>query len=131
MRHEKFLLTHLESASLIAEVNRWIRRTGTNYNRLITAANVAPSVRSAVKHRKRRLTIQVADRLRRAMRLHPDGIPRGEHKRRVERRGRERLRRQQQRRRITFAAVRVDRTPCSRCGARRDIGCKHWKKIDG
>ena len=127
MRHEQHLLTQAESIGVIDEVNSWIRRTGTNYLRLITAAGVAPSTRSAVRIRQRRLTIHTADKLRAAMTAHPHGIARGEHKARVRLAAQTTLERQRakQTRDFPAAAVVVDRTPCPRCGIRRDLGCVH------
>ena len=133
MRHERLLLTIDESRALIAEMQRWIRRTGTNYNKLATAAGVNPSIRSDVRFRNIRLTITTAEKVRSAMASNPRGISKAQHKRCVARRARERLARVQQRDRIIHPAlpVRVDRSPCPRCGTRKDIGCKHWEKVDG
>lgn len=132
MRHEKLLLTVEESQDLIAEINRWIRRTGCNYNRFVAAAGVRPSLRSAVR-RGTRLTITTAEIIRATMKANPRGIDRDEHRQRVQRRSREALNRQRQRTRKAFPAepVRVDRTPCPKCGVRKDIGCKHWARIYG
>lgn len=127
MRHEQHLLTQAESIGVIDEVNSWIRRTGTNYLRLTTAAGVAPSTRSAVRMRQRRLTIDTADKLRAAMHAHPHGIARGEHKARVRLSAQQTLERQRDRHRRDFPAdvPTIDRTPCPRCGIRRDVGCVH------
>ncbi len=129
MRHERLLLTIEESLQVVSEINRWCRRTGTNYNRFVTAAGVRPSLRSSVR-RGTRLTITTAEIVRSTMAEYPRGIEWQEHKRRVKRRASERLNRVQQRERIEFPAVliRVDRTPCPRCGVRKDIGCKHFPK---
>lgn len=126
MRHEQHLLSQADSIGVIDEINLWIRRTGTNYNRLITAAGVAPSTRSAVRIRQRRLTIDTADKLRAAMSAHPQGIARGEHKVRVRLAAQQTLDRQRAKHCRDYpAAATVDRTPCPRCGIRRDVGCVH------
>lgn len=129
MRHERLLLTIDESLALIAEINRWCRRTGTNYNRFVTAAGVRPSLRSSVR-RGTRLTITTAEIIRTTMRDNPRGIDREEHKRRLKRRADDVVRRQRQRVAATYPAVlvRVDRSPCPRCAVRKDIGCKHFPK---
>ena len=132
MRHERLLLTIDESRELITEINRWCRKTGTNYNRLVIAAGVRPSLRSSVR-RGTRLTITTAQVIRSTMAQNPLGIDRDDHKRRVKRRARDQVLRQQQREQAAFPAepIRVDRTPCPRCGVRKDIGCRHWEMIGG
>lgn len=129
MRHERLLLTIDESLDVITEINSWCRRTGTNYNRFVTAAGVRPSLRSSVR-RGTRLTITTVEIIRKTMRDNPRGIDRDEHKRRVKCRATEQLRRQQQRDRIIHPAmpIRVDRSPCPRCGTRKDHGCEHFPK---
>jgi hypothetical protein len=130
MRYD--LLTEDESRMVIDEVNSWCRRTGTNYNKLVTAARVNETTRYAVRIRGRRLTIQTADRLRNAMRVHPHGISKDDHKVRVRVSSAEKLERQRSKRRRDFPAeaVRVDRSPCPKCGARRDLGCEHWARFE-
>jgi len=122
MRHEHLLLSESESRAVIAEVDSWCRRTGSNYNRLVTAARVAVSTRSAVKHRNRRLTLETASRLRSTMSGNPHGIGKHEHKARL------------LRVREAFVPppplIRVDRSPCPKCGARRDFGCEHWARFE-
>lgn len=49
MRHEAFLMSETESLEIISQVDRWCRRTGSSYNKLITAARVAPCTRSHVR----------------------------------------------------------------------------------
>lgn len=131
MRHEEQLLTDVESQAVIEEINAWCRRTGTNYNKLVTAARVAPSTRSDVRNRGRRLTIQTAMKLRTAMRANRKGIVLGEHKARVRRIAQESLDRQRAKLKRDFPAtpLKVDRTPCPRCGVRRDVGCVHHAKF--
>lgn len=123
MRHEQHLLSEAESALVIDEVNGWCRRTGTNYLKLVTAARVAPSTRSAVRRRRRKLTIQTAAKLRGAMAAHPNGISKGEHKARLSRARAEAVK--------TIALPpRVDNATCDRCGARRAVGCRHYPVAD-
>lgn len=132
MRHERLLLTIEESRDLITEINRWCRKTGTNYNRLVIAAGVRPSLRSSVR-RGTRLTITTAQVIRTTMNQNPTGIDKDDHKRMIVRRTRERVNRVKQKTQEGYPAalVRVDRTPCPRCGVRKDIGCKHWEMIGG
>lgn len=130
MRHEEFLLSHDESRQLVRAVNAYLDRTGTNYNRLVTAAAVNPSIRSDVTTRDKRLTIHTADKIRSAMKQNPTGIPKEQHKRTIIRRTKERINRVKQKTREGYPAqpVRVDRTPCFKCGVRKDIGCEHFPK---
>jgi len=118
MRHEQHLLSEAESARVIDEVNAWCRRTGTNYLKLVTAARVAPSTRSAVRHRRRKLTIYTAAKLRGAMAANPNGISKGEHKARLSRARAEAVR-------TIVLPPRVDSRTCDLCGARRAVGCRH------
>lgn len=126
MRHEAFLMSEAQSREIIDQVNAWCRRTGTSYNKLITAARVAPCTRSHVRMGKRRLTHQIAARLIATMQSNPYGIAKDDHKRRV---------REVEARALTRVITRrmaeppriVDRTPCPRCGTRRDIGCRHFE----
>jgi hypothetical protein len=129
MRHEQLLLSEADSRAVIDEVNAWCRRTGTNYNKLVTAARVAPCIRSVVRHRGGRMTIATARKFRDAMEAHRYGISKGDHKTRVLVRAGEAVSRQRARHRVAFPAepLRVDRSPCPRCGARRDIGCVHTR----
>lgn len=123
MRHEQHLLSEVESLRVIDEINAWIRRTGTNYLRLTTAAGVAPSTRSAVRHRRRKLTIETAKRLRAAMEAHPNGISKGEHKVRLSRARLAAIK-------IPALPPRVDSRTCDLCGARRAVGCRHHPRPD-
>lgn len=117
-RFRDALLSEQESRTVIDDVTAWCRRTGTNYNKLVTAARVAPSTRSLVRRQKRRLTLETANRLRSTMLRYPQGISKAEHKSRLE----------QRRTAVTVERIPpriVDRTPCPRCGVRADIGCRH------
>jgi hypothetical protein len=118
MRHEQLLLTEGESRLVIEEVNSWIRRTGTNWNKLVTAARVNPSTRGWVRSGRSRLSITTAAKLKEAMRANPHGIAKGEHKTRLANY------------RARFVPpppppAPVDRTPCIRCGANPANGCEH------
>lgn len=113
MRHEHLLLTEDESRKVIEEVNSWCRRTGTNYNKLVTAARVNPSTRGWVRNGRSRLSIMTAAKLHEAMRANPRGIAKGEHKTRL----------------ANYRAMftppppipqPVDRSPCIKCGTRLD-----------
>ena len=69
-----------------------------------------------------------ADRLRATMRQYRHGISKDDHKARL---GTTRvtagqiIRAQRSFEGETIEALRVDRTPCPRCGIRADIGCAH------
>lgn len=132
MRHEAFLLTRDQSLALIAEVDSWCRRTGSNYNKLVTAARVNASIRSYVRHHGGRLTFETASRLRNAIEANPRGIDKAKHKLNVRLIATQRLTVQRARFQRNFpAAVTpqiVDRSPCPKCGTRRDIGCKHFER---
>jgi hypothetical protein len=112
------LLSPDAALQLMAIVDRWCRRTGTNYHRLVTAARVPPNTRAGVRQGKRRLTFTLAQRLTDTMEKNPYGITKQQHL--VNR--------------LTPAAPfihqvipePVDRSPCPRCGVRKDIGCKHF-----
>lgn len=131
MRGDNSLLSNDESSRVIDEVNAWCRRTGSNYNKLVTAARVNESTRYCVMMRGRRLTTKTAIRLRSAMHAHPFGITKTEHKVRVRAVSAEKLERQRSKRRRDFPAqpVPVDRTPCGKCGVRRDVGCSHHPRF--
>lgn len=121
MRYEGQLLTEIESRALIAEVDRWCRRTGTNYNKLVTAARVPPSIRSSVKNRHKRVTKDVAGRIRLMMHTYRFGITKDDLKRHIiVASSRARALSEEQ-----IESLRVDREPCPRCGARKDVGCAH------
>jgi hypothetical protein len=113
---EADLLTAEQAKALLAEMDRWCRRTGTNYHRLATAARVAPNTRAMIRQGKRRPTIKVADRIRVAMAKNPRGIDREKHLA-------NRLSPQAEPR--VMPPRIVDRSPCPRCGVRADIGCAH------
>lgn len=108
-------LSPADSRKLIEEINRWCRRTGTSYNKLVTAARVRPSLRSRVLTKGMCVSVRVAEKLRRAMREHRAGISRAEH--------RERTRLPPPSPPIELP--RVDREPCPYCGVRADVGCRH------
>lgn len=108
------LLTHDEAAILLKEMEQWCRRTGTSYNRLVTAARVPPNTRASIRQRKRRITIKLAAKLRTAMNQNRKGIDKEQHLRN----------------RLAPSDIPpkpplivVDRSPCHRCGVRKDIGC--------
>lgn len=132
MRHDHLLLSEAESRKVIEEVNSWCRRTGTNYNKLVTAARVAPCIRSSVRFHGARMTEATASKLRAAMKAHPRGIGKGEHKARVREVARETVERQRARNRRDYPAARsvIDRSPCPVCNARRDYGCEHWARFE-
>ncbi len=130
MRHEHLLLSETESRKVIDEVNAWCRRTGTNYNKLVTAARVAPCIRSVVRDRGRRMSIDTAGKLRSAMRANPHGISRDDHRARVRIVARETLDRQRQKYRREYPARPVDQSTCSICGARLAIGCEHHPRFE-
>ena len=132
MRHEHCLLTDEESRKVIDEVNAWCRRTGTNYNKLVIAARVAPCTRSFVRHRGRRMTIFTAAKLRGAMKANPHGIGKGEHKARVRIAAKDIVERQRAKRRTDYPAegMRVDHSTCPKCGARRAHGCEHHPRFE-
>jgi hypothetical protein len=98
-----------QASQIIADLNRWCRRTGTSYSRFVTAAHVAPSVRSKVR-RGLRVTVTVAERIRRTMAENPRGISKATAYTPIKR---------------IAASIVIDRSPCPRCGVRGDIGCKH------
>ena len=113
MRHDHLLLSEEESRRVIDEVNGWCRRTGTNYNKLVTAARVNPSTRGWVRSGRSRLTFTTAAKLREAMRANPHGISKGEHKTRLA----------NYRARVAPpppAPPPVDRSPCWKCGIPMD-----------
>lgn len=119
---EADLLTADEAKALLAEMERWIRRTGTNYFRLTTAARVPPNTRSMIRQGKRRPTVKIAIRIRAAMSDNPRGIDRDRHLA-------NRLAPSSEPRRVP--APIADRSPCPRCGTRGDIGCKHQPGASG
>ncbi len=108
------LLTHEQAKALLAEMERWCSRTGTNYFRLSTAARIPPNTRSMMRQGKRRPTLKIAERIRAAMAANPHGIDRHKHLA-------NRLAPLSPPRPCPTHAP--DRSPCIRCGIRRDIGC--------
>lgn len=121
MRYEGCLLTLDESNALIEEMNAWCRRTGTNYNKLVGLARVSATMRSSVRTRGKRVTMDVAARLKAAMKANPQGIKETNYH------GRNCA--------IMAAPIRqaaaeielrrVNREPCFYCGVRADVGCEH------
>lgn len=132
MRHEQHLLSEDESRKVIDEVNSWCRRTGTNYNKLVTAARVAPCIRSSVRFHGARMSHATADKIRTAMRANPHGIAKHEHKARVREVAHGIVARQRMKHSRNFPAARpvIDRTECPRCGALRNHGCEHWARFE-
>lgn len=112
------LLTHEAGLELLKQMDGWCRRTGTNYFRLVTAARVPPNTRSMIRQGKRRLTIKLANRLTTAMEKNPRGISK-------ERHYQHRISSVPLPQRPTPPPA-PDRSPCPRCGTRKDIGCKHF-----
>lgn len=123
MRFSRCLLSEGESQALIDDVDRWCRRTGTNYNRLVIAARVAVTIRHKVRVKRQRVTIPVATRLRLAMAQKPHGITREEHKLQPKPWGGYPAAAKLEVKRTE--PQRVDRTPCPKCGVRADVGCHH------
>ena len=109
---EADLVSEQRALEIIAELDRWCRRTGTTYNRFVTAARVPPSTRSKIRQGRLRLTIKLANRITATMADNPRGIRKGESAHVVIPRH-------------TPVRLTVDRSPCPRCGVRGDIGCKH------
>ncbi len=70
------LLTREQSLAVIAEVDRWCRKTGTNYNKLVIVAQVPVSTRHKVRRYEQRLTPRIANRLRETMAKYRHGISR-------------------------------------------------------
>jgi hypothetical protein len=106
---EADLVSEQRALQIIALLDRWCRRTGTTYNRFVTAARVPPSTRSKIKQGRLRLTITLADRITRTMDENPRGITKGQQRVHVPRH--------------VPAPILLDRSPCLRCGVRKDIGC--------
>lgn len=130
MRFRGLLLTTGQSLAVMVEVDAWCRRTGTNYNRLIVAAGVAPSLRSDVRCRGRKLTKMTAQKLRRTMRQFASGISRQQHKEHLGEERRELAQQIEKQVRQIAAVMTIDRTPCPRCGVRADIGCEHTRRFE-
>lgn len=129
MRYEGCLLTEAESSTLIDEVDCWCRSTGSNYNKLVTAAGVATTTRHKVRMKGQRVTFDVATKLRAAMERYRFGIPRDDHKKRV---ASIRLRNLASPKYLTADEIQrrqVNREPCGKCGVRADIGCKHSHSV--
>lgn len=124
MRYAGCLLTLPDSLALIDAVDHWCLRTGTNYNKLVTAAGVGCTTRHKVRIKGQRITFTVAARLSAAMKQYPLGIPRDQHKLRIATIRRTRVQSSSVVM-IDLESRRVNREPCSRCGIRADIGCKH------
>lgn len=127
MRHGP-CLSEADSVRLIEDINRWCRRTGTNYNKLVVAARVGPSLRSMVLKQGRRVSVRTAKKLHAAMRKNPAGISLVQHKLRMAAAERGYYERSEERKLIAndeLESRRVNREPCPYCGIRADIGCRH------
>jgi len=131
MRHEHRLLSHAKTVKLIEDIGAWCKRTGTNYSKLMFAARVTVSTRSAVRLRRRRLTIETADKLRGAMADFPNGITKAQHK--ANRLASDHERWERQRAKLVRDGepeiVGDANAECPLCGARRSQGCSHWAKF--
>lgn len=121
MRYEGCLLTEAESRLLIDDIDSWCRRTNTNYNKIVIAAGVAVTIRHKVRVKGQRVTFAVANKLRKAMEDNPNGIGKVEHKARLAGMSTVPVHLTS----IQIEARRLNREPCSWCGTRADIGCKH------
>jgi hypothetical protein len=122
VRYEGCLLTVEESATLIDEVDRWCRRTGTNYNRLVVVAGVGVTTRHKVRLKGQRITLKVANRLRVAMMNNRFGISKEKYRTVPKPWRREPVREMQER--VEIEMRRVVRDICPRCGSvRYDYVC--------
>lgn len=111
------VLSYQASLALMLKVDQWCERTGTNYNRLVTAAEVGVSTRSIVRNQGKCVSVAVASRLKMAMKRHKDGITLEEHRTRLAASKEPGLP-------VAEAPVqRVSRDPCARCGTRGDLEC--------
>jgi hypothetical protein len=131
MRHGP-CLTHEQSLALLEMIDRWSRRTGTRYNKLVVMARVSPSTRFMVRCRGSSISHRVARRLIAVMRSHRAGISREEYKTipkpwdfavtesRLDNAARDYAQ---------AMTLRVVRTTCTICGARSDFGCEHFERI--
>lgn len=121
IRFEGCLLSAEESRALIDEMDRWCRKTGTNYNKLVVVARVAPSIRSMVRFRSARVTFDVAARLQSTMQRYRGGITRDEYGKLPKPWG-------CTPRVVTIVPkpepIRVSTETCRRCGA-REGNCEH------
>lgn len=130
MRHEHHLLTLAESQKVIDAVDAWIARTGCNYLKLMTAAGVNPSTRCLVRRGRRRLTTMTAARIRAAIKAHPKGISRADHKLAVAAAMQGRVDREKAKRASEPRPEHVDsNVECPLCGTLRRDGCSHWPKM--
>ena len=121
MAERGLVLSYQDSLALLVEVDQWCERTGTNYNRLIVAAEVGVSTRSLVRNQGKCMSLRVAGRLRYAMKKYRRGISREQHRERIAAAQEVRVED------VGGAAepLRVSRDPCPRCGARGDVDCGH------
>lgn len=125
MRYEGCLLTEAESQALIDEVDRWCRRTGTNYNKLVVVARVGVTTRHKVRLKGQRLTKEVANRLSQAMAAYRFGISRDEYRQMPKPwRGARIVARLP-----VVEPVRVNSETCGRCGARAGR-CDHTANFE-
>lgn len=124
MRYEGCLLTIEDSRRLIDDVDRWCRRTGTNYNKLVVVARVGVTTRHKVRIKGQRVTFAVAARLRNAMLDYPRGISRDEYRKKPKPWSGGRI--------LPITPkpepIRVSSATCSRCGA-REGNCEHTRVL--
>jgi hypothetical protein len=125
MRYDGILLTGAESLALINEVDRWCRRTGTNYNKLVVTAGVAPGIRHMVRIKGKRISAAVAARLRQSMRDHRKGITREDYRQIAKP-----WRREAEAIIATISQpIRMAQETCRRCGAREGM-CEHTRGFE-
>ncbi|MES2782939.1 MAG: hypothetical protein V4657_09090 [Pseudomonadota bacterium] len=76
----KIALSVEDSKALIDEVDRWCRRTGTNYNKLVVTAGVGVTTRHKVRMKGQAVSVVVAARLRHTMHKNRHGITKKKYK---------------------------------------------------
>jgi hypothetical protein len=109
-----------ESLLLLNEMAKWCRKTGTNYNKLVGEARVAPSFRSYLRSNRREcVSVEVAGRIRDAMKRNPHGLKEPNYH------GRSCSAVANSQPAPVVEIVRVNRDPCFRCGVPADRGCEH------
>lgn len=131
MRYEGCLLTVEQSRALIDEMDRWCRRTGTNYNKLVVVARVGVTTRHKVRLKGQRVTFEVADRLRGTMKRYRFGISRDEYGKLPKPWGVGDTTARLKRKVVEMARVeplRVNNATCGRCGAREGM-CEHTRVL--
>ncbi len=120
------LISREESLALLNDIARWCRRTGTNYNKLVGDAGVAPSFRSFLRSRRTEcVSLEISKRLRDAMKCNPHGIKVAKYH------GRSSSAKAGYQPAEIVQLVRVNRDPCFSCGWRGDLGhspsCQHFE----